>query len=78
MKAGRKPRGQDSLGLAAVNIGSEYTADEIEFIRAMEAYMRLNNRRFPLFTEVLAVAKSCGWRKVAEAVAVPRCVRVEG
>lgn len=44
--------------------GSEYSEEEVEFIRAMEAYMRRTGRRFPKFTEVLGVAKSLGYRKV--------------
>lgn len=43
--------------------GREYSADDAEFIKAMEDYMRRTGRKFPLFTEVLAVARSLGYRK---------------
>lgn len=44
--------------------GSEITGDELEFIKACERYMRENRRPFPKFTEILAVAKSLGYRKM--------------
>lgn len=56
---------------AAVNLGSDYTADELEFLRAMEAYRQVNRRPFPSFTEVLAVAKSLGYRRVEPAGPLP-------
>ena len=40
----------------------EYTLDEEEFLFAMERYTRLVNR-FPTLPEVLAVAKSLGYRR---------------
>lgn len=50
----------------------DYSPDEAEFFRAMETYMRENRRRFPTFREVLAVARSLGYRKVAEPEELPR------
>ncbi len=47
-----------------INMGAEYTPEEIEFLQAMDAYMRAKGKRFPSFTEVLNVAKSLGYRKV--------------
>ncbi len=47
-----------------INMGAEYTPEEIEFLQAMDAYMRIKGKRFPTFTEVLKVAKSLGYRKV--------------
>lgn len=44
--------------------GSDYTADECEFLRAIEAYQRKYGRRYPSWREVLAVLKSLGYRKV--------------
>jgi len=43
--------------------GSELTAAEIEFGRAMEQYKRLHHRPYPTFQEVLAVARSLGYCK---------------
>ena len=48
-----------------VNIGCEYSADEREFLMAMDRYKRLNRRPFPTWQEVLAVVHSLGYRKVA-------------
>lgn len=45
--------------------GSDYTSDEAEFIRAMGEYVRTRNKR-PTFAEVLAIAKSLGYRKVVD------------
>lgn len=45
--------------------GSGYTADEVEFIMAMERYMREANRPFPTWHEVLRVLKALGYRQVA-------------
>lgn len=43
--------------------GSEYTEEEVTFIRAMEEWMRRTRCKFPRFTDVLRVAKSLGYRK---------------
>lgn len=57
-------RKKQSKGVRSICFdGQDYTADEIEFIKAMEAYKRRTKRKFPTFTEVLAVAKSLGYRK---------------
>jgi hypothetical protein len=52
------------FGQAVHTDGSVYDADELEFIQAMERWMRENRCRFPKFTDVLRVAKSLGWRRV--------------
>lgn len=44
--------------------GEDYSADEVEFLKAMQGYMKRTGRKFPSFTEVLAVAKSLGYTKV--------------
>lgn len=44
--------------------GSDYTADEWEFIRAMAMYQKREDRRYPAWSEVLAVVKSLGYRRV--------------
>jgi hypothetical protein len=51
-------------GLCQALVGAKYTDEEILFIRAMERWMKINKVRFPQFTDVLAVAKSLGYRKV--------------
>jgi hypothetical protein len=55
-----------------VNLGSGYTDEEVGFLKAVMAYQRVNRRRFPTYTEVLAVAKSLGYRRVADPGPLPR------
>ena len=43
----------------------EYTADEIEFMNALEIYKRRSGRMFPTCSEVLEVIQSLGYAKVA-------------
>jgi hypothetical protein len=50
--------------------GSDYTADEWEFIRAVAAYQKRFRRRYPTWREVLLVARCLGYRKVARRVDV--------
>jgi hypothetical protein len=64
--------GRTVNGLSAIAIGSEYTDDELELIRAMQGYMRENNIRFPKFTDVLKVAKALGYRKVGALQVAPQ------
>lgn len=42
--------------------GCEYTAAELAFLRAVEAYQRRTRRKFLRHTEYLAVALSMGYR----------------
>ena len=44
----------------------DYSAAEIEFMRAMDEYKRRSGRQFPTWSEVLEVLYSLGYRKVAE------------
>ncbi|MBY0515106.1 MAG: hypothetical protein K2P78_14530 [Gemmataceae bacterium] len=43
----------------------QYTAADIEFRRAVEAYKRTARRQFPTLKELLEVLRSLGYRKVA-------------
>ena len=49
----------------------DYTDDEIVFMKAMDQYKRDNRRPFPTWSEVLEVLRALGYRKVAEATALP-------
>jgi hypothetical protein len=49
----------------------EYSSEEVEFMRAMEMYKRLNQRPFPTWSEVLEVLRSLGYRRVAEPGVLP-------
>lgn len=41
----------------------EYTTDELEFLRAVDRYKLTHRRPFPDCREILAIAKSLGYRK---------------
>ena len=49
----------------------DYTDEEIIFMKAMDQYKRDNRRPFPTWSEVLEVLNALGYRKVAEATALP-------
>ena len=50
--------------------GSDITAEEFVFLKAMERYQRLHKRRYPTWREVLFVLKSLGYRKICRAEAI--------
>jgi len=52
-------------------LDGDYSADELDFMKAMDEYKRLRRRPFPTWSEVLAVLRSRGWRKLAEPAALP-------
>jgi hypothetical protein len=41
----------------------DYTADEMEFLRAVEEYKRRSGRMFPTWSEVLEVVRGLGYAK---------------
>ncbi len=43
----------------------EMTAQQFEFVMAIEAYKKVNKRMYPTWTEVLEVIQQLGYRKVA-------------
>jgi hypothetical protein len=45
----------------------DYSAEEIEFMQAMDAYKRASGRMFPTCSEVLEVIRSLGYAKLAPA-----------
>lgn len=45
--------------------GANFTDDEWEFVRAMAAYQKRWNRRYPTWREALHVLLCLGYRKVA-------------
>jgi hypothetical protein len=49
-------------------MGDDYTDEEWSFMRSIEEYKRKYKRPFPTSREVLAVAKSLGYRVVAQAI----------
>lgn len=44
----------------------EMTHEQFLFIKAIDAYKRVNNKPFPTWTEVLEVIRKLGYRKTAE------------
>jgi len=44
----------------------QMTDEQFEFVMAIDEYKRKNAKPFPTWTEVLAVIKALGYRKVAE------------
>jgi hypothetical protein len=53
----------------------EYTEEEILFFRAVEQYKKKYKRLFPSLREVLAIARSLGYRRVAEQQPLPEFFR---
>ena len=49
----------------------DYNDEEITFMKAMDQYKRDNRRPFPTWSEVLEVLRALGYRKVADATALP-------
>lgn len=47
---------------STIHYGSEYTKDEVEFLKAIDTW-KTRERRIPTYPEVLIIAKSLGWRK---------------
>lgn len=41
----------------------DYSADEVEFMRAIDDYKRRSGRMFPTWSEVLEVVRELGYRK---------------
>ena len=52
--------------------GCDYTAEEVEFLRAIDRYRRTRRRPYPTCREVLAVLVSLGYRKVADHRPLPK------
>jgi hypothetical protein len=46
-----------------INAGSQYDAEELAFLQAIDRFKRENRRPFPTWIEVLDVLRSLGYRK---------------
>ncbi|VTS01556.1 Uncharacterized protein OS=Planctomyces limnophilus (strain ATCC 43296 / DSM 3776 / IFAM 1008 / 290) GN=Plim_2797 PE=4 SV=1 [Gemmata massiliana] len=42
-------------------VGSDYSADELEFMKEVERYQRETGAKFPSYVEILRVARGLGW-----------------
>ena len=49
----------------------DYSADEIEFMHALDAYKRSAGRMFPTCSEILEVIRSLGYERVVPPLAEP-------
>ncbi len=67
----RRNQGERRRQIDPTTCERDYTDDEIQFMKAMDQYKRDNSRPFPTWSEVLEVLRSMGYRKVAEATALP-------
>jgi hypothetical protein len=54
-----------------INPGSDYTADEITFMLALDRWKRATNTPHPSWQQVLAVAVALGYRRVAAEEPLP-------
>jgi hypothetical protein len=64
---------KDGFGRYQENFpGADLTADEWEFVKAIDRYQRVFGRRYPSWREVLGVLQSLGYRKVAPETDLPR------
>src|SRR5216684_6942751 len=67
----RGERGERRRQVDPTTCEREYNDEEIAFMKAMDQYKRDNRRPFPTWSEVLEVLRALGYRKVAEATALP-------
>lgn len=58
------PHYRPRSGDCGLDPGSKYTPDEVEFMVAMDRYKRQARRPYPDAVDVLAVARSLGYRRV--------------
>jgi len=56
----------------------EMTAEQFEFIMAIETYKKVNKRFYPTWTEILEIVKQLGYRKVMpRSINLPNCPEPE-
>ena len=55
----------------------DYSADELEFMQAMDAYKRSSGRMFPTCSEILEVVRALGYKRPDQAAEAGE-VQVEG
>jgi hypothetical protein len=67
----RREQGERRRQIDPTTCERDYTDEEIHFMKAMDQYKRDNRRPFPTWSEVLEVLRALGYRKVAEATALP-------
>ena len=65
--AGERRKVQRRRQIDPTTCERDYTADEIEFMDAMDAYKRANGRMFPTCSEILEVVRSLGYERTQSA-----------
>lgn len=58
--------------ISRINLGSDYTEEEVIFLRTIDRYKSSNHRPHPTWREMLAIIHSLGYRKVADPSPLPR------
>ena len=51
-------------GKSPVTCDPDYSAEEVEFLVAVDAFKREHHCPFPTLTQLLAILRGLGWRKV--------------
>jgi hypothetical protein len=74
----RRNQGERRRQVDPTTCERDYNDEEIIFMKAMDQYKRDNRRPFPTWSEVLEVLYSLGYRKVADATALPGLSPGEG
>jgi hypothetical protein len=69
--ADRRNQGERRRQVDPTTCERDYSEEEIVFMKAMDQYKRANRRPFPTWSEVLEVLYALGYRKTAEASALP-------
>jgi hypothetical protein len=60
----RLRKGSHATFFGELNTGETYTAEEIEYLKAVDAWKKLHRVRFPSNIDLLNIAKSLGYRRV--------------
>jgi hypothetical protein len=67
----RRQQGERRRQIDPTTCERDYSDDEVNFMKAMDEYKRLNRRPFPTWSEVLEVLHALGYRKVADPLPMP-------
>lgn len=67
----RRNQGERRRQIDPTTCERDYSDAEVDFMRAMDEYKRLNRRPFPTWSEVLEVLNALGYRKVADPIPLP-------
>ena len=65
-RTGERRKGQRRRQIDPTTCERDYTNDEIEFMRALDAYKRTSRRMFPTCSEVLEVIRSLGYVRLSD------------